>query len=311
MIYIDLDMSSAVDLRQIKYFLAVAETLHFSRAATKLGMAQPNLSLQIRKFEDALGCSLFERTTRGVVLTSAGAYLARRAEMLQSQFEEVIHVTQQIGRGEEGALAIGFSGSAMYGRLPLALERFRRQHPRVAVQLREMYAPDQMPLLLDGTLDVGFIRDGPPTSGIKMIALTREPFYALLPQSHPLATEKGPLRPGALRNERFVLFAPRIARLAFERTMQVCQDDGFTPEISLEAPQWVTIVSLVAAGMGVSVAPSSVNKLNIPGVVFRPLRSKRWSSVDVWTKLDPPNPAARVLLKIAQEEFSGDGLKRS
>ena len=299
-------MNKVFDLRQLRYFLAVVETLHFSRAAAKLGMAQPNLSLQIRKFEEALGCALFERTTRGVVLTSAGTYLARRAEMLQTQFEEVIDMTQQIGRGEEGALAIGFSGSAMYGRLPLALERFRRQYPRVAVQLREMYAPDQIPLLLDGTLDVGFIRDGTPTSGLKMTPLTRELFHALLPQSHPLATEKGALRPRALRNERFVLFAPRIARLAFERTMQVCQADGFTPEISLEAPQWVTIVSLVAAGMGVSLAPASVNKLNIPGVVFRPLRSKGWSSVDVWTKLHPPNPAARVLLKIAQEEFSAN-----
>src|SRR5487761_759236 len=126
-------MNKVFDLRQLRYFLAVVETLHFSRAAAKLGMAQPNLSLQIRKFEEALGCALFERTTRGVVLTSAGTYLARRAEMLQTQFEEVIDMTQQIGRGEEGALAIGFSGSAMYGRLPLALERFRRQYPRVAV----------------------------------------------------------------------------------------------------------------------------------------------------------------------------------
>ena len=166
-----------------------------------------------------------------------------------------------------------------------------------------MYAPEQMPLLLNGSLDVGFIRDGTPTPGLKMTSLTREPFHALLPQSHPLATEMGPIRPGALRNERFVLFAPRIARLAFERTMQVCQADGFTPEISLEAPQWVTIVSLVAAGMGVSLAPASVNKLNIPGVVFRPLRSKGWSSVDVCTKSDPPNPAARALLKITREEF--------
>jgi DNA-binding transcriptional LysR family regulator len=302
-IYIENDMKIVIDLRQVKYFLAVAETLHFSRAAAKLGIAQPNLSLQIKKFEEALGCDLFARTTRGVVLTPAGAYLAKAAERLQAQLEEAISVTQQIGRGQQGALAIGFSGSAMYGRLPLALERFRRQRPKVVVQLRELYAPDQIPLLLNGSLDVGFIRDGTPTPGLRMTSLIREPFHALLPQSHPLATDLRPIRPGALRNERFVLFAPQIARLAFERTMQVCQADGFTPEISLEAPQWVTIVSLVAAGMGVSLAPASVNKLNIPGVVFRPLRSKGWSAVDAWTKLDPPNPAAKVLLKIAQEEF--------
>jgi DNA-binding transcriptional LysR family regulator len=297
-------MNESIDFRQIRYFLAVAETLHFGRAASKLDIAQPNLSLQIKKTEQALGYPLFERTTRGVTLTPAGAYLAKRGEVLQLNFEEAIRTAQQIGRGEEGTLSIGFSGSAMYSRLPLALERFRRQHPRTVVQLREMYAPDQTPLLLDGTLDVGFIRDASPTPGLRMIPLMREPFNAVLPQSHPMAKEKGPIWPRVLRNEQFVLFSPRIARLAFHRTMEVCQADGFTPEISLEAPQWVTIISLVAAGMGVSLAPACVTKLNIPGVVFRPLRSKGWSSIDIWTKKGMASPAAKSLLAIAREEFS-------
>ncbi len=297
-------MNEPVDFRQMRYFLAVAETLHFGRAASKLGIAQPNLSLQIKRTEEALGYPLFERTTRGVTLTSVGAYLAKRAEVLQANFEDAIRTAQQIGRGEEGTLSIGFSGSAMYSRLPLALERFRRQHPRIVVQLREMYAHEQMPLLLDGTLDVGFIRDGSPTPGLRMTPLMREPFNAVFPQSHAMAKNKEPIWPRVLRDEQFVLFSPRIARLAFHRTVGVCQADGFTPEISLEAPQWVTIVSLVAAGMGISLAPACVTKLNIPGVVFRPLRSKCWSSIDVWTKTNLANPAAKSLLAIAREEFS-------
>jgi DNA-binding transcriptional LysR family regulator len=299
-----LHMRKEIDLRQMRSFLAVADTLHFGRAAEKLGVAQPNLSLQIKKTEEALGYPLFERTTRGVTLTPVGAYLAKRAEALQANFDEVVSTAQQIGRGEEGSLSIGFSGSAMFSRLPLALERFRRKHPRVIVQLREMYAPEQMPLLLDGTLDVGFIRDGAPAQGLRKTPLLREPFYAVFPQSHPRARERGPLWPRELREEQFVLFSPRIARLAFHRTMEVCQADGFTPEIILEAPQWVTIVSLVAAGMGISIVPACVNKLNIPGVIFRPLRSKGWSSIDLWTRTSPSNPAAKSLLTIAREEFT-------
>jgi DNA-binding transcriptional LysR family regulator len=296
-------MSKSLDLRQMRYFLAVADTLHFGRAAERLGVAQPNLSLQIKKSEEALGYPLFERNRRGVTLTPVGAYLARRAEVLQANFDEVVRTAQQIGRGEEGTLSIGFSGSAMYSRLPLALERFRRKHPRVIVQLREMYAPDQIPLLLDGTLDVGFIRDGTSAQGLRKTPLMREPFYAVLPQSHPKAREQGPLWPRELSEDQFVLFSPRIARLAFHRTMEVCQADGFTPEIVLEAPQWVTIVSLVAAGMGVSIAPACVNNLNIPGVVFRPLRSKGWSSIDMWTRTSASNPAAKAIMVIAREEF--------
>lgn len=297
-------MSASIDFRQMRYFLAVAETLHFGRAASKLGIAQPNLSLQIKKTEKALGYPLFERTTRGVTLTPVGTYLATRAGVLQGNFEDAIRTAQQIGRGEEGTLSIGFSGSAMYSRVPLALERFRRRHPKIVVQLREMYAPEQQQLLLEGTLDVGFIRDGSPTPGLRMMPLMRESFKAVFPQSHPMAKKKEPIWPKALREERFVLFSPRIARLAFHRTMEVCQADGFTPEIVLEAPQWVTIVSLVAAGMGISITPACVTQLNIPGVVFRPLRSKAWSSIDVWTRASVTNPAAKSILAIAREEFS-------
>jgi DNA-binding transcriptional LysR family regulator len=297
-------MPSRIDLRQMRYFLAVAETLHFGRAASKLRIAQPNLSLQVRKIEQALGHALFIRTTRGVRLTAAGAYLAQRAEELQTGFDDAMQTAQRIGQGEEGMLLVGFSGSAMYGQLPFVLDHFRRRYPKVQVQLREMYAHEQTPLLLNGPLDVGFIRDGMPAEGLHMTPLSREPFHAVFPQSHRLAESSGPLAPRELKDERFVLFTPRIARLAFERTLAVCTAAGFTPDISLEAPQWVTIISLVAAGMGVSIAPASVARLNIPGAVFRPLRSKAWSAVDLWTGDSMRNPAAAHLLAIATDVFS-------
>jgi len=293
----------------MRYFLAVVESLHFGRAASKLRIAQPNLSLQVRKIEEALGHALFIRTTRGVTLTAAGTFLAKRAEELQNGFDEAIQTAQRIGKGEEGTLSVGFSGSAMYGHLPYVLDQYRRLYPNVQVRLREMYAHEQVPLLLDGSLDVGFIRDGTAAAGLRMTPLSREPFHAVFPHSHRLAEQSGPLAPRELKDERFVLFTPRIARLAFERTLAVCTAAGFTPEISLEAPQWVTIVSLVAAGMGVSIAPASVARLNIPGAVFRPLRSKAWSSIDLWSENSMRNPAAGHLFAIAKEEFAKSTVK--
>jgi len=289
----------------MRYFLAVAETLHFGRAASQLRMAQPNLSLQIKKIEQTLGHALLTRTTRGVALTPAGQFLAARAAALHNSFEEALQTARRIGEGEEGTLSIGFSGSSMYGKLPFVLDRFRRQYPKVQVQLREMYAHEQQPLLLDGTLDAGFIRDGAHVQGLRMAPLSKEPFLAVLPQSHRLSKGRGALAPNELREEPFVLFSPRIAKLAFERTLVVCTADGFTPNIALEAPQWVTIVSLVAAGMGVSIAPESVARLHIPGAVFRALRSKGSSSVDLWTETMIRNPAASHLAKIAKAEFAG------
>ncbi|SDF01316.1 LysR substrate-binding domain-containing protein [Terriglobus roseus] len=296
-------MSEDLDFRQMRYFLAVAETLHFGRAASTLRIAQPNLSLQIKKIERALGHALFSRTTRGVALTPAGEFLAARITSLRGNFDDAIRTARRIGEGAEGTLSIAFSGSAMYGRLPFVLDHFRRTYPNVEVQLREMYAHEQQPLLLDGALDVGFIRDGARIPGLRMTALSKEPFVAVLPQSHNLAVERTRISPSALRNEAFVLFTPRIARLAFERTLAVCTMDGFTPNIVLEAPQWVTIVSLVAAGMGVSIAPANVARLNIPGAVFRPLRSRETSSIDLWTESAVRNPSALHLQKIAKEEF--------
>jgi DNA-binding transcriptional LysR family regulator len=301
-------MNAPLELRQMRYFLAVAETLHFSRAARKLRMAQPNLSLQIRRIERALGHALFIRSTRGVALTPAGAFLAARAGSLQTSFDEAIQTAQRIGDGQEGTLTVGFSGSAMYSQLPFVLDRFRRRYPKIQVQLREMYAHEQQPLLLDGSLDVGFIRDGAPAQGLSMTPLSREPFCAVFPQSHRFAKNNEAIAPHELKDEKFVLFTPRIARLAFERTLEVCTASGFTPDIALEAPQWVTIVSLVAAGMGVSIAPTSVMRLNIPGAVFRPLRSKGWSSIDVWTEDVVRSPSASHLLAIAKEEFGDPAL---
>lgn len=295
-------MEHQLELRDLRYILAVAETLHFGRAASKLGIAQPNLSQQIKKIEKSLGYALFERTTRGVTLTRVGAFFAKRAELLQANLQDAIQVAQRIGRGEEGSLTVGFSGSVMYSRTPRVIERYRRAYPKVVLQLRELYADEQAALLLDGTLDISIIRDGRPCQGLEMTPLLVEPFVAVLPEHHSLAQRRSFLL-AMLRAERFVLFSPKIANLAYQRTIDVCEANGFRPDIVQEAPQWVTVITLVAAGMGVSLAPACTAQLNIPGVVFRPIRSKGRTSIDLWTKIASNNPAVKALLSIAKQEF--------
>jgi len=148
-------MKDEIELRHLRYFLAVAETLHFGRAATKLGIAQPPLSQQIRRLEEMLGAQLFERTTRGVKLTPAGSTLRERARSTMARLADDLEQSRRVARGEEGRLTVGFSGSVMFTELPMAIQAYRRAYPRVDVQLREMWTSDQLAALADGSIDVG------------------------------------------------------------------------------------------------------------------------------------------------------------
>src|SRR5215469_4356739 len=179
-------MNSEIELRHLRYFLAVAETLHFSKAAERLGMAQPPLSQQIRRLEELVGHRLFDRTTRGVKLTLAGQVLADRARSTMEKIQDDLEQVRRLGRGEEGTLTVGFSGSVMFTELPAAIESYRRRYPKVELRLRELATSAQLPALLNGTLDLAFMRDGEPTEGIQMTTVVREPYVAVLPEGHPL-----------------------------------------------------------------------------------------------------------------------------
>ena len=179
-------MKDVIELRHLRYFLAVAETLHFSRAAAKLGIAQPPLSQQIRKLEALVGAPLFERTTRGVRLTPAGAMLRERATATIARVGDDLEQTRRVARGEEGRLTVGFSGSVMFTELPAAIQRYRQAYPHVEVQLREMWTSEQLSALADGSIDVGFLRDGERRPELSITPLLREPFHVALPANHKL-----------------------------------------------------------------------------------------------------------------------------
>jgi DNA-binding transcriptional LysR family regulator len=299
-------MKQEIEFRHLRYFLAVSETLHFSKAAAQLGMAQPPLSQQIRSLERMIGYSLFERTTRGVRLTKVGEYFRERAQSTVTKMQDDVEMARRLGSGQEGVLRVGFSGSVMLTTLPKAIERYRRLYPKVELRLRELVTAEQMPFLLDGTLDLGFLRDGEPQDGLSIEAILRERFIAVLPTRHKLA-RKLTIHPRDLRNEPFVLFARRMGPLAFDRTLACCEAEGFRPNVVQEAPQWPTVVRLVAAGSGISLAPACVANFAMPGVVYKKVRSRHWSSIDIGLKPNLDNPAVEAFVSIVRRQFSKKG----
>lgn len=292
-------MKQEIEIRHLRYFLAVAETLHFSRAAVGLGIAQPPLSQQIRNLERMLGYALFDRTTRGVKLTRVGHFFAERARNTLAKMGDDVELTRRVGAGKEGVLDIGFSGSIMFTSLPRAIKTYRRLHPNVELRLREMVTADQIPVLLEGTLAIGFLRDGEAAEGIRIEPIFREAFIAVLPTSHRLA-RKPAISPVDLKDEPFVFFSRRMGNLAYDRTMACCDEAGFRPHVVQETPQWTTALRLVAAGLGVSLAPACVGSLTLPGVTYRKLRSRQWTSVDIGMKTRQENPAAEAFLRIVR-----------
>jgi DNA-binding transcriptional LysR family regulator len=298
-----MNMKREIELRHLRYFLAVAETLHFSKAAAQLGMAQPPLSQQIKSLERMLGYPLFDRTTRGVRLTKVGQYFKERALHTVTKMHDDVEMARRLGRGQEGVLTVGFSGSVMLTTLPKAIERYRRLHPKVELRLRELVTAEQTSSLLDGTLDLGFLRDAEPREGLSIESILRERFIAVLPARHKLAGN-ATIRPEDLRNESFVLFARRMGPLAFDRTFACCEAEGFRPNVVQEAPQWPSVVRLVAAGSGISLAPACVANFAMPGVVYRKVRSHCWTSIDIGLKPNLDNPAVEAFMDIVRRQFS-------
>jgi DNA-binding transcriptional LysR family regulator len=296
-------MKQEIEIRHLRYFLAVAETLHFSKAAAQLGMAQPPLSQQIRSLERMLGHPLFDRTTRGVRLTRVGHYFRECARNTVAKIQDDVEMARRLGNGQEGVLTVGFSGSVMLTTLPKAIERYRRLHPKVELRLREMVTTEQIPSLLDGTLDLGFLRDGEAQDGLVIESILRERFIAVLPARHRLAGS-AVIHPRDLRNEPFVLFARRMGPLAFDRTLACCEAEGFRPNIVQEAPQWPTVVRLVAAGSGISLVPACVASFAMPGVIYKKVRSRHWTSIDIGLKPNLDNPAVEAFLSIVRRQFS-------
>jgi DNA-binding transcriptional LysR family regulator len=298
-------MNTEIDLRHLRYFVAVAEELHFGRAALRLHIAQPPLSQQIRQLEKNLGHALFVRTSRSVSLTAAGTELLERARRMLARLEEDVAAVRRVGRGEVGTLTIAFTGSAILtDALPEAIRSYRRHFPTVDLRLREMGTMMQIDALRDRSIDLGFLRDPGPFDGLTIRELLRERFVAVVPSRHILAKLKRvPVH--KLKGEPFIFHRRSIGPLAYDRTMAVCEQAGFRPEIVQEAPQWPTAIRLVESGLGVTIAPSCVAKLETMGVAFRPITTKEaFTEVSLGRREEPPTPTMSAFIDTVDEAFS-------
>lgn len=257
-----------MELRHLRYFVTLAEELHFRRAAERLHIAQPPLSQQIRQLEIELGFSLFHRTKRKVQLTQAGLVFLEEAQQILRQLEQAIQIGRQTSRGEIGQLAIGFVSSAAYNVLPKILRTFRTCLPGVVLELRELTTFQQVQWLREGRIDVGFIRPPIEETGFHTETIFREPLVVALPETHPLATKLN-LSLASLCSEPFILFSRINAPGLYDTIISLCQQAGFSPMVVQEAIQMQTIVSLVAAEMGVAIVPASLQHLQRTGVVYK------------------------------------------
>ncbi len=264
-------MDVGIELRHLRYFVAVAEELHFGRAAERLHLAQPPLSQQIRRLEAMLGYALFARTSRSVTLTAAGLSYLERARRTLRNVQRDIEETRSVARGDVGSLHVGFVGSGMLASLAAIFRAFREASPGVALHLHESFTAKVADGLENGSLDAGILRDGDATPGVSTEVIFSERYVAVLPVEHALAGRKS-LSPAALRGEPFVYYPRSAGARAFEKPLAIFEQHGFRPVIVQEASHWLTILRLVGAGLGVSVAPECVRRLNLRDVVCLPLR---------------------------------------
>ncbi|MFD1260049.1 LysR family transcriptional regulator [Entomomonas asaccharolytica] len=259
-----------MELRHLRYFLAVAKEGNMTRAAEQLGIAQPPLSMQIKNLEDELGVLLFQRTAHGVVLTPAGVMFEIEAKRTLDNAELAKRIAQQAAKGEIGQLRLGFTGAATFNPIvPTSIRTFKKNFPAVALTLEEINTTYLLQRLLDNHLDTAFIRpiDSMP-EGIKLHYLPEEPMVIALPSTHTLARKKL-LKITDLAKESFIFIPAAPGTTLYSSLFKLCHEAGFTPQIGQPAPQISSVINLVAAGLGISVVPASLSQIKLKGVCYR------------------------------------------
>src|SRR5450830_8064 len=265
-----------MELRQLRYFIAVAEELHFTRAAARLHIGQPPLSHAIQMLEQDVGARLFERNKRWVRLTEAGRLFLVDARRMLALAEEARSTAQRAERGEAGELRIGFTYSTPLTPLSAgAINRYRQDHPQVTLLLQELATLRQLDGLGQRTIDLGFVRtpELPIPAGIRTTLLREDPLVAVLPASHPLAAQ-AIVHIADLAALPFVMYPPGAGTSIYPQIFRLCRDAGFVPHVGQTAKESSTIIGLVAAGSGVTMLPSSFARVQMDGVAYRPLADK-------------------------------------
>ncbi|SOZ37969.1 LysR substrate-binding domain-containing protein [Cupriavidus neocaledonicus] len=280
-----------MEFRHLRYFLVLAEELHYGRAARRLAISQPPLSLNIQQLEASVGARLFDRDSRGVRLTAAGRAFRESATALLAQAEAARVLAREIEAGAIGRLRVGFVGSMLYRGLPQTLREFEAAYPGIHVALTELNSQEQIDALLHDELDAAFIHTGRVPDTLQATLVHSEPFVCCLPADHALAAlTELPLT--SLRGEPFVLFSRKASPDYYSRIFDMCAAQGFFPQIRHEVRHWLSVVSLVSQGMGVAVVPAALARSGMAGAAFRPLaQAPVRSEVYCAWKTAPDHPA--------------------
>ncbi|MFD2182448.1 LysR substrate-binding domain-containing protein [Rhodoplanes azumiensis] len=294
-----------MELRHLRYFVALAEELHYGRAAQRLGISQPPLSQQILQLEADLGARLLERTNRRVALTEAGRVFLAEARATLLQAERAAVMAGRAARGEAGELKIGFASSgALDPTFTETIRAFRAAVPGVRLVLEEQVTASQIEALTELRLQIGVVRspaapDLPPD--LAAAALSREPLYAFLRADHPLAiARRGAAVPlAALADEPFVFFPPGSGTSLYDQVLGLCRKAGFRPRVEQEARANATLLGLVAVGLGVSILPASLAGFALPAVVGLPLAPAGESALWLVHRRDDPSAAAATFVAMA------------
>lgn len=289
-----------IELRHLRYFIAVAEELHFSRAAERLGMSQPPLSQQIRDLEGTLGVRLLRRTNRRVELTDAGRVYLEAARDIVARVDDAGDRARRAERGEIGELHVAFTRSTPLSEVfPRAIRAFREAYPAVRLVLLERNTLQQVECLLDGRQQVGLVRGTqlPPT--LVTHKLVDDPLVAVLRADHPLARRKRALRMEELAEENFIVFVRAAGTGIHDQLIAMCRNAGFVPRIAQEAGESSTMIGLVAAGMGVAVLPSSLRQVQVQGVAYVAIDSPdAASALYLAHRRDDPSPLVKAFRKL-------------
>jgi DNA-binding transcriptional LysR family regulator len=295
-----------IELRQLRYFIAVAEESHFGRAAVRLHMTQPPLSQTIQSLEAVLGTPLFARTKRSVALTPAGIALLPEARRILQQASALPDLARRAASGESGLLSLSFVSSADYSVLPPLLREFRERYPLVQIDLREATTDVQLEDLMQGRIDAGLLI--PPLhdkarAELDYVTVLSEPLILAVPQGLKALRGKKSVSLKAVADMPLIIFPRRIAPAFHDAIVGCFRDAGLTPRIGQEAIQMQTIVGLVSAGMGIALVPQSVSNLKRPGVEYKPLSNK---TVSVETGLawrrDNLSPVLRTFLELLRKK---------
>ena len=286
-----------LEIRHIRYFLVLAETLHFRKAASKLLISQSALSQQINILETILGVKLFDRTNRKVILNTAGSLFLEESRFIINQMDNAMERWQQALSGANGQLKIGFVGSTMKHYLPPIIKQFTRDYPKVGLALEELTNSDQLKALEQDHIDIGFVRSNQVSPEMNIKSVYKENFSLVLPENHPI-NESNFINIGQCANEPFILYPNESSLMYFQQILNLCSEYNFSPIISHRAIHGATIFKLVENGMGLSIIPTSLRDEHNYKIRFIELKNAlvKTELFVVWKK-QYKNPVLKTFLK--------------